>query len=83
MVVCFFFLVNTLQGSSDASSSSGRGLAVEDSPLVTYPRELPSDPKKSFLAMHEFLAKELVDDVADNVSDWFLWLSMEWSKEEG
>lgn len=34
---------------------------------MTYPRELPSDPKESFLAMHEFLAQELVDDVADNV----------------
>lgn len=36
---------------------------------MKYPRELPSDPKKSFLAMHEFLAQELVDDVADNVRD--------------
>lgn len=63
--VCFF--LHALQESSGAASS-GRGLAVEDSPLVTYPRELPSDPKESFLAMHEFLAKELVDDVADNVS---------------
>ncbi|CAM9425222.1 unnamed protein product [Pylaiella littoralis] len=56
------------KGSSGASASkSGRGLAVEDAPLVVYPRELPSDPKDSFVAMHGFLAKELVDDVADNV----------------
>lgn len=34
---------------------------------MVYPRELPSDPKKSFEAMHEFLAQELVQDVADNV----------------
>eukprot|EP00903_Cladosiphon_okamuranus_P010630 g10052.t1 len=53
------------KGSSGASSPS-TGLAVEDCPLVIYPRELPSDPKESFLAMHEFLAKELVDDIADN-----------------
>ncbi|CAN0232238.1 unnamed protein product, partial [Ectocarpus sp. 4 AP-2014] len=54
------------KGSSGASSSSGQGLAVEDSALVVYPRELPGDPKKSFETMHKFLVKELVDDVADN-----------------
>ncbi|CAM9169892.1 unnamed protein product, partial [Ectocarpus sp. 12 AP-2014] len=54
------------KGSSGASSSSGQALAVEDSALVVYPRELPDDPKKSFEAMHKFLVKELVDDVADN-----------------
>ncbi|CBN75787.1 Farnesyl pyrophosphate synthase [Ectocarpus siliculosus] len=54
------------KGSSGASSSSGQGLAVEDSALVVYPRELPGDPKKSFEAMHKFLVEELVADVADN-----------------
>ncbi|CAN0466194.1 unnamed protein product, partial [Laminaria digitata] len=60
-----FFRSSSSQGSS-GTSSGGRGLAVEDAPVVIYPRELPSDPKKSFEAMHEFLAQELVDDVADN-----------------
>ncbi|CAM9751119.1 unnamed protein product [Scytosiphon promiscuus] len=61
------FSPGSCKGSGDASSSSsGKGLAVEDSPLVVYPRELPSDPKRSFEAMHAFLAKELVQDVADN-----------------
>lgn len=35
--------------------------------MVIYPRELPTDPKQSFEKMHEFLAQELIDDIADNV----------------
>lgn len=44
-------------------------MAVEDSPeVITYPRELSSDPKKAFLEMHTFLTNELLEDLADNVS---------------
>ena len=54
-------------GDNPASSKATRGLAVEDTPPVVYPQELPANNKESFLKMHEFLAKELVDDIADNV----------------
>lgn len=36
--------------------------------VITYPRELPSDPKKAFLKMHAFLTNELLEDLAENVS---------------
>lgn len=48
-------------------ASNMRGLAVEDASPVVYPRELPGNKKEAFLKMHDFLAKELVDDIADNV----------------
>lgn len=40
---------------------------MDETPAVVYPSELPSNPKASFEKMHEFLAHELVDDVAYNV----------------
>lgn len=53
--------------ASEKPASNMRGLAVEDATPVVYPRELPGNKKEAFLKMHDFLVKELVDDVADNV----------------
>lgn len=51
------------------AESSARGLAVEDAPaVISYPRQLPADPKKAFLEIHQFLTDELLQDLEDNVS---------------